>query len=85
MTTPPQLRDASPIVVWSREGSAWRIACRKCVQDLVVRVHLLAREILVVVVGAQRRRLQQLASELDAGDRDAPVDLLRKIVRLDLR
>lgn len=36
MTMPPQLRDASPVVVWSREGSTWRIACRKCVQDLVV-------------------------------------------------
>lgn len=48
MTTPPQLQNADPLVVWSREGSAWRIACRKCVQDLVVHDldHHRAREFL---------------------------------------
>lgn len=39
MTTPPQLRDASPVVIWSREGSTWRIACRQCVQDLGEDIH----------------------------------------------
>ncbi len=54
-------------------------------QQLVVRLHLVAREILVVEIGLQRLSPQQPPRQLHAGEQHAPVALLHQIIRLDDR